>query len=760
MRYRTLVYALFAAVAALALASKEASAVEVTEPAPLPPPLAGKVTGAWAKADTALRRLVAEFRAHQEHGVPGPFGPSNTTLQYSRGRIVITAVAAGDPEVLLEDLRRLGLQKSARYGSVVSGLLPIGVIGQAVRLESLRSVAASRKPLTNVGDVTSDGVEAMYADLVHNDGLIGAGVTVGVLSDSYDQQGGAADDQASDDLPADVTVLDDSANCGNPCGDEGRAMMQLIYDVAPGSNFAFHTAFGGMADFAIGIEQLAAAGSHIIVDDVFYFAEPMFQDGIVARAVDNVVSQGVAYFSSAGNFARESYEAAYVASGEPLFVNGEPRGELHDFDPEATTDWAQSFTIPDLPDSTIVTLVLQWDEPFASVSMGRRGSSSDVDIYLVNADNSIVLASSIDDNIASGEPIEIFQFMVPPCDFILFLFFGISCVQDPGTYNLVITLFDGPAPGKLKYIIFRHDIEVEYPTHSSTLYGHANAAGAETVGAAFYQATPAFCNNGDSVTYNDCGQADGVSTAMLEIFSAAGGTATLFKNNGLRLDPPEFRKKPEVVGPDGTNTTFFFADTSRDLDDWPNFFGTSASAPHVAGVGALMLQANPALSPGDIYAALEGTALNMNPRAEGPPEDLDGFDFDTGYGFVQADLAVDAVATTGSGNSAPVANNDSASTKAGTAVVIDVLANDTDPDGDSLSIAAVVGGSVTINVVDNTVTYEPLSGFTGTDSFKYQASDGALVSNQATVSVNVKKGKGGGGDKGGGKPCNPKKETC
>ena len=244
----------------------------------------------------------------------------------------------------------------------------------------------------------------------------------------------------------------------------------------------------------------------------------------------------------------------------------------------------------------------------------------------------------------------------------------------------------------------------------------------------------------------------------LDIYLLQGGSLTPGDRPGPS-EPNRLYRNDLVVGPDGTNTTFFFADTSRDLDEWPNFFGTSASAPHVAGVGALMLEANPALSPGDIYAALEGTALNMNPRAEGPPEDLDGFDFDTGYGFVQADLAVDAVATTGSGNSAPVANNDSASTKAGTAVVIDVLANDTDPDGDILSVAVVdtegTSGSVTINVVDNTVTYEPLSGFTGTDSFKYQASDGALVSNQATVLVNVKKkGKGGGGG------CNPKSPKC
>ena len=109
------------------------------------------------------------------------------------------------------------------------------------------------------------------------------------------------------------------------CSDEGRAMMQLIHDVAPGSPLAFYTAFESQEDFAAGIRALADAGSKVIVDDVIYFAEPMFEDGIIAQAVDDVHRDGVAYFSSAGNEARQSYESRFRRSGEAGHLGPAPR---------------------------------------------------------------------------------------------------------------------------------------------------------------------------------------------------------------------------------------------------------------------------------------------------------------------------------------------------------------------------------------------------------------------------------------------------
>lgn len=89
-------------------------------------------------------------------------------------------------------------------------------------------------------------------------------------------------------------------------------------------------------------------------------------------------------------------------------------------------------------------------------------------------------------------------------------------------------------------------------------------------------------------------------------------------------------------------------------------------------------------------------------------------------------------------NSAPVVVNDTALVAEDAMVVVAVLANDSDADGDPLTItgfAQGANGTVTLNP-DNTLTYRPAANFTGTDSFTYQVSDGQAT-NTGTVTVTV-----------------------
>jgi subtilisin-like proprotein convertase family protein len=89
-------------------------------------------------------------------------------------------------------------------------------------------------------------------------------------------------------------------------------------------------------------------------------------------------------------------------------------------------------------------------------------------------------------------------------------------------------------------------------------------------------------------------------------------------------------------------------------------------------------------------------------------------------------------------NSPPVANADVATTVAGASVTLNVLANDSDPDGDSLAVTAVsnvVGGTASLS--GGAVIFTPAAGFTGTGSFTYAISDGkgGTAVSAATITV-------------------------
>lgn len=530
--------------------------------------------------------------------------PSTEADQTRRGALVagdtaitIDATASGDARVLLDDLRKLGLTDGVAFGRLVSGRLPISSLVAAADLPSLKFVRPALAG-TGTGNVDSQGDVAMGTDLLRAVQTVdGTGVLVGTMSDSFNCLGGAAGDVASNDLPAGINNLDEGPCAG--ATDEGRAMMQLIHDVAPGAQQAFHTAFQGQADFAQGILDLQAAGADIVNDDVFYFAEPFYQDGVIAQAVDQVVNGGVAYFSLAGNFDRQGYESAFRDSG-----NNGCGGRLHDFDPGAGVDTAQQITIPA---GQGVALSFQWDQPFFTVS-GGAGSTNNMDLCLLDNTNTVV-ASGVNNNVG-GDPVEVVQFTNP-------------MAATNTTFTVQLSRVAGGNPGRMKYMDYRGNITVnEFATNSPTLVAHANATNAEAVGAAFYNNTPVF----------------GTNPPVREPFSSAGGTPILFDGTGAAIGPV-VRQKPRIVAPDGTNTTFFGNDipdpgNGSDNDANPNFFGTSAATPHAAAFAALLLDANPALTPAQLYTLLETTTIDM-----GPP----GFDFDTGLGFIQAQSILGAL---------------------------------------------------------------------------------------------------------------------
>ncbi|HZF26472.1 MAG TPA: hypothetical protein VEZ88_09450 [Steroidobacteraceae bacterium] len=594
--------------------------------------------------------------------VAAPLGGKMRGLLARDGYVSVSAYpeAGMDLAALKAALISKGMLDASQHENAVSGRVPLGALADIANTQGLHFLRPAMA-MTRAGLVTSQGDRSMRTDTARQRfGINGRNVRVGVMSDSYDCAPGAfaegapftraADDIASDDLPKDVIVLKDlSATPSNDCADEGRAIMQLIHDVAPGASLAFYTAFESAEDFAAGIGALVKAGSNIIVDDVIYFAEPMFLDGPIALAAEKAASKGVAFFSSAGNDARQAYQSRFRNSG----FAGVSGGPLHDFDAGKGVDPLQSVTAQA---GSVTLLSFQWDQPFFSVT-GGAGSASDVDAYFLDAEGVPI-------EICTDDPNQVVC-QIPGLDFNV----GADAIEIPILVNLsdtdlqaqlAVELFEGPAPKLMRYVYFDLDAGAflvnEFDTKSGTAYGHTNAAHVEAVGAAPFYNTEEFGQNKP-----ECGP------ACLENFSSAGGVPILFDKKGGRLPIPDVRLKPGVTGPDGGNTTFFFFDLdvaipgTTEPDGFPNFFGTSASAPHVAAIGALMLDKRQRdiaahkhflgpkdLSPDVMYWALRVTAQDVRARAgitSGPfPIDHGrGFDFDSGFGFVDAVRAIQLI---------------------------------------------------------------------------------------------------------------------
>jgi subtilisin family serine protease len=581
------------------------------------------VRGAMGPAGFTLAQLYHAYAQHRASGLsPKAFQPSTPALAVREGAVNVEVIAQPTEEGKLEAaLRARGMTQVIRQERLVTGWLPIEAIPDAARLDAVHSLYPVLTT-THVGSVTSRGVIIMETDALRSNlGTDGSGVTVGVMSNSLDFYDGSAarditfsDDVASGDLPPidRIQVLEEAPGAAN---DEGRAMMQIVHDVAPGADLAYHTALGGRGAFANGIRALADAGASVIVDDLLYLNEPVFQDGIIAQAIDDVArQQEVVHVSAAGNSGTDGYQAPFTASGE----TGPFGGELHDFDPGPGVDTQQRVNID--PGSQL-QIAVHWDQPYAST--GGPGAETDLEVYLVDQEGRLI---------SQLQPEQRDNRLGDPFEFITFNEVTVDANRDSepdSLFNIVIERIAGPAPTRVRYVPFLQQggFEVEeYDQEVQTLYGHPNAASAIAVGAVAWFLTPRA--NPD------------LDRPLVQSFSSVGGTPILFDQTG-RPTAPIVRPKPDLVGPDGTNTTFFGQDLN-DGDAFPNFFGTSAAAPHVAGLAALIRAAAPDLTPTDVRDALAASADDIQETdAERSTtfggEDAAGFDFFSGAGLVKGD---------------------------------------------------------------------------------------------------------------------------
>ncbi len=634
-----------------------------------------------------------ERRARLDQALPGR--SARVQLNDDATRTVVDVLLDGSvpPAVVSDALAKLDAEILARYdrphtGGVLSARLPLEQAEAAARVPGVYSITLVHRPWQRVGKATSQGLGVLRADAVNRMGFDGTGITVGVISDSFDRAKDATNYQVATDADQDI-LNGDLPGPGNPFGhtipvqvladasgkdsqlDEGRAMLQIVHDLAPGARLMFHAAGETPETLAAAITSLrsqTAPACDVIVDDFGFPEEPFFSDGPAALAAHAATASlllpghPVVYVSAAGNAGDTAYAADFapVSNADARAGQGAGNLKLDQVPASLTLGGFHNFKMgggkPRLAQKVklhgAAEVSFQWDDPFLPGQV-----TADYNLLVFDQDgNYLADLSGTDNNPSLGTAVETVDLPLGSGKDI--------------TYQFAITRAnDGTGLARhLHYVVHGGDPYIKFMGYNHpTTFGHS--AGAGVIGVAAY-------------AYD--------RLAEPEAYSSVGPATIYFDEEGARLATPQVRQQPAVAAVDGVDTSFFppgpltmtdgSPGTDSDKDGLPNFFGTSAAAPHVAAVAALMLQAagGPgSLSAAQVQARLQNTAL---------AHDLDP-------NFASATLTLDDGST--ATLSATADESDRASA---------------DPDGFHLAFDGAAGQSlrkVTINLAPTGLQFDP-----------------------------------------------------
>jgi subtilisin family serine protease len=528
----------------------------------------------WAKVTTLLRQTSERIATLAD---ASPASLSTPLLKVDeKGNIEVDVWLLDTSAEAIAKLVQNGLviERDNLSVNVVEGWLAYDRIEEIAKMPEVRMVRLPAYPDVDTGSVNSQGDAIHRANLARSAlGVNGSGIKVCVISDGVNSRASA---QASGDLPASIDVR----KPGN--GDEGTAMLEIIHDLAPGATLGFYGPSTAV-DMANGIRTLRSAGCNVIVDDLSFNGEPYFQDGQINQAITEVmlssepqtaVNSNVVYAGSAGNVAQAHWQGAFVPG---TFVSG--IGTFHRWSGADETMTIQ------ISNGGYFNGYLQWNDPW-------NGSGNDYDLLLYNSTMSTILAASADTQNGSGDPLEYFFYQ--------------NTTGGTITVNLAVVRFSGSSTQKLQVYTRGSGLTRQYNVIAGSVTPNHHTLGMFTSAAI---------------------AADDPGNDTIESFSSQGPVEHYFGPvaSPSRFTPQyELRSKPDITGIDGVSVTGAGGFSSP-------FYGTSAAAPHVAAIAALVRSANPSGNREQVYWWMAGSAIDRGAA---------GQDNTFGFGLADAYYAV------------------------------------------------------------------------------------------------------------------------